>query len=332
MTLDTGTSDAAIASHDHPESALEHRRPLWESMIVAYLLVLGIEATLAVVFQLPVRVRAFRNAEWSWDQTLFLCKCLTALVTFGSGMFLYAKPKAVRAVVVVVAIAFITQAVLDARDTNLHRMWSQQRWLGPPLFMIVLTAASTGLQAVLAFAFAVRAPRLKRPEVLLYAGTLLVTGASGLVLGAEHLARTWKHVPSPWSISLSVSLVMMYVVFVCAGVFALIRPLRIVTVAWVVSMAMIVTLSVAILGVVLTHVFVQMDTWFRLEALSGGLSVLAMCFIYVGFAYSVRRLVMDSESACTVCGYDLTGNTSGVCPECGSAIETTVAGSEKQDQ
>ena len=41
---------------------------------------------------------------------------------------------------------------------------------------------------------------------------------------------------------------------------------------------------------------------------------------------------MDSESTFTVCGYDLTGNTSGVCPECGSAIEITLAGSEKQYQ
>ena len=29
----------------------------------------------------------------------------------------------------------------------------------------------------------------------------------------------------------------------------------------------------------------------------------------------------QGNTACTVCGYDLTGNTSGVCPECGTEVE-----------
>jgi hypothetical protein len=34
----------------------------------------------------------------------------------------------------------------------------------------------------------------------------------------------------------------------------------------------------------------------------------------------VIRGVGKSSACCMVCGYNLTGNTSGVCPECGTAI------------
>ena len=33
-----------------------------------------------------------------------------------------------------------------------------------------------------------------------------------------------------------------------------------------------------------------------------------------------RRPVADHETRCRKCGYDLTGNVSGVCPECGERI------------
>jgi hypothetical protein len=36
----------------------------------------------------------------------------------------------------------------------------------------------------------------------------------------------------------------------------------------------------------------------------------------------VRRLTVDEGSGlCEACSYDLTGNTSGICPECGTALE-----------
>ena len=38
------------------------------------------------------------------------------------------------------------------------------------------------------------------------------------------------------------------------------------------------------------------------------------------------RSLMNVHGTCTVCSYDLTGNTSGVCPECGTAVRD-VAGS-----
>lgn len=36
-----------------------------------------------------------------------------------------------------------------------------------------------------------------------------------------------------------------------------------------------------------------------------------------------RRLSRSRRGLCTACGYDLTGNVSGVCPECGNAVPQT---------
>ncbi len=48
---------------------------------------------------------------------------------------------------------------------------------------------------------------------------------------------------------------------------------------------------------------------------------LAMAAISVVAMYATRRGRIDESSArCAACGYDLTGNESGTCPECGSAV------------
>jgi len=39
----------------------------------------------------------------------------------------------------------------------------------------------------------------------------------------------------------------------------------------------------------------------------------------------IRRIRRTSGSHCSVCSYDLTGNTSGTCPECGSPIPSSAA-------
>jgi hypothetical protein len=42
------------------------------------------------------------------------------------------------------------------------------------------------------------------------------------------------------------------------------------------------------------------------------------------FAIAARYTRSIPAGNCTACGYNLTGNTSGVCPECGTAISTSV--------
>ena len=49
----------------------------------------------------------------------------------------------------------------------------------------------------------------------------------------------------------------------------------------------------------------------------GGVSFLAARQFYLGIGKSIQPLT----NRCSTCGYDLTGNTSGRCPECGTHIE-----------
>lgn len=46
-----------------------------------------------------------------------------------------------------------------------------------------------------------------------------------------------------------------------------------------------------------------------------------MLFEILGVIYLIaKRKGRTEDSTCLSCGYDLTGNTSGVCPECGTAL------------
>ena len=40
-----------------------------------------------------------------------------------------------------------------------------------------------------------------------------------------------------------------------------------------------------------------------------------------GVRFLFVTVVMQDDNSCALCGYNLTGNVSGVCPECGTSIE-----------
>lgn len=50
------------------------------------------------------------------------------------------------------------------------------------------------------------------------------------------------------------------------------------------------------------------------------LCAVVACGEYVAWRRGQREAARMGRGQCTACGYDLTGNVSGVCPECGSAI------------
>lgn len=58
------------------------------------------------------------------------------------------------------------------------------------------------------------------------------------------------------------------------------------------------------------------------------LTILTVGMIFILFAFYVPLLKYEIghhrniNKECWYCGYDLTGNTSGVCPECGTSTET----------
>jgi rubrerythrin len=45
----------------------------------------------------------------------------------------------------------------------------------------------------------------------------------------------------------------------------------------------------------------------------------------VGIRNEIIRERRAAKGACRVCGYDLTGNVSGICPECGLPIDQAQA-------
>lgn len=56
--------------------------------------------------------------------------------------------------------------------------------------------------------------------------------------------------------------------------------------------------------------------------------LLFLIFIVIQFIYRGRREIdavdWQGEGRCAKCGYDLRGNVSGVCPECGAPVEAGI--------
>ena len=66
-------------------------------------------------------------------------------------------------------------------------------------------------------------------------------------------------------------------------------------------------------------------TEISLWEVTGGFAVLPACWLLLRF---IRRSNRHSVGICSSCSYILTGNTSGVCPECGTPVPSYVATAE----
>ncbi len=49
-------------------------------------------------------------------------------------------------------------------------------------------------------------------------------------------------------------------------------------------------------------------------------AAIAMAFVTLAYARATRKYVRVRRNHCRTCEYDLTGNTSGICPECGTEV------------
>ncbi|GMU21386.1 MAG: hypothetical protein AMXMBFR13_14790 [Phycisphaerae bacterium] len=59
----------------------------------------------------------------------------------------------------------------------------------------------------------------------------------------------------------------------------------------------------------------------------GYVITLVLIGVLVGVRYYLRTSVVPPKELCAQCGYNLTGNVSGVCPECGSPVMVRTADS-----
>jgi hypothetical protein len=74
-------------------------------------------------------------------------------------------------------------------------------------------------------------------------------------------------------------------------------------------------------GIALPGGLVPQTVMWTLEMPLWALLVLFAVYPLVGFTRGpVRRWQRSRKGLCLQCGYDLTGNVSGVCPECGEAV------------
>ncbi|HSZ58068.1 MAG TPA: hypothetical protein VK797_20560 [Tepidisphaeraceae bacterium] len=75
------------------------------------------------------------------------------------------------------------------------------------------------------------------------------------------------------------------------------------------------------------------ETWLALWLGWPLLISLPLTFLSVlAFGRNFRRRMMYREGLCPVCGYSLTGNTSGICPECGTPVPQPAKSSPLNDK
>lgn len=80
----------------------------------------------------------------------------------------------------------------------------------------------------------------------------------------------------------------------------------------------------------LVVLYAALDSWFfpgwPVKAAFGVIAAITVTLVYAAVRtiyYCLRWRVVEADGRyCADCGYDLTGNTSGTCPECGVPIET----------
>jgi hypothetical protein len=96
------------------------------------------------------------------------------------------------------------------------------------------------------------------------------------------------------------------------------------SVAWKAVLAVLVVLGVAVLQTVYMRVwYPQVPTSWTVI----GLEAVLLCALCCAFGVALRRRAdgrYEPVCPCEGCGYELVGNTSGRCPECGRAIDHEV--------
>ncbi len=151
-----------------------------------------------------------------------------------------------------------------------------------------------------------RQPLVLAAVVVLLASIVLSTGA----IAITRAVGPWE-LTKPWVIS---------VVILMGGLAALVRPeMRVLN--WLVAIAMVGSAAWALPR--LPFHLVYLGGW---HAVDLGLAFWVYFITPCAFlTASFLRRPVKGAGRCQQCGYDLTGNESGVCPECGTKTEQSHA-------
>ncbi len=325
------------------------RRPPWLILIVGYLCITGLFGTLGTVLQLPSEynllwsIRHYFFAEYDWkapwawaDPSRYLWLQLTYVVSLAAGLLLWRYPTRFRRLAPTVAIVLLIGATLNClalvgeflTQGSLYPDW-------PTRMGLLLPWLDSFAVPIFGLWFVHRVETLRRPAITLAAGYLLLIGApnlmshiallfSGYSFGYPQMLKYSDWPTISWSLLYVIEPLSRFVVvaaFLVCGIVLLKRPARIVAVAWVCLAAMFVQPLVAVLQLVAGYVDMT-GLWHGLSFFAAYACPMAMGLFGLTVAYRLRRRWRNELPGCRVCGYNLTGNVSGICPECGTPCDS----------
>ncbi|MBU0717907.1 MAG: hypothetical protein KJ749_06625 [Planctomycetes bacterium] len=336
--------------------ASSRRRPPWITLIAGYLIITGFFGTLAMPLGLSnpfsaieiTREYFFGDIHWTAWKIPCTCfwQCLTQIVSLAAGTLLWVRPHRVKQVVYGIAFVILVGAMLtliarlrhfqiSTADYSKWRYGLAYVFSIPPHFVV----------PIYAIWFVRHTNELRRPTAALLAAYLIIVGVADTVGTILHLSGAGQAVlPSRlqwygWSRSSgdllrlieSRAVLPAAIVFLACGSYLIKRPARIRNVAWPIFVATLLAKLPLVLQVAtgrrhfgLTQALASRPTAQMLTDLAGlcpSFSACAVALFVVIFAYRYHAQDEDRYPACQVCTYNLTGNVSGVCPECGTRIQ-----------
>jgi hypothetical protein len=315
--------------------------PPWVALIVGFLFLDGLFGGIALLLTFPWRSRfpytlpPFSFVRWyayeeSWLYLGYYVRSLLHWVTPFLEMVIAWKiwraPGRTQQLVCIVGAALALGAALNALLPS-HYVNRGYAW---PLGRTIVGLADFTL-AVFAIWFVRRFTRLSRPEVTLLSVFLVLMGIGllGTAIGRMYHEGFWTLFSHPityrpWTyvtVQRSIMEVLSSSLLIIGGLLLMRRrnPVR------AAAMLMVVT-SVSILGMWLYRVAswgqILSDLVYYWTQLCPFVGRVVIAMALVGFARRYVDPFIEGGLLCRTCRYNLTGNISGVCPECGTAVTT----------
>jgi hypothetical protein len=315
-------------------------RPLWLALLGGFLIVHGSVVVLSMLLRDGSLARllsfALRVLEgpgnvgfnaWFWSYAGHWSQLVTIAV-LATGVHIIRCRSVRLRVAIPIAVALLVAGVLPALAAVLSgtswMTWPSKvmtgSWYIPPIFL-----------PLFALWFVRHAASIQRPAVTLIVGYLVTVGGAGTIAFAcYYLAIRDQTVsmlspPGGWTRSdvSSMTYLLLPVVLLAGGLFLWIRPKRIVAVATILAVAALIRSSAEFHS--LTEIFARSNFVFSVLAktsiyLREALHPLILALYLLWFAIRFRHRFGQHAIGCRQCGYDLTGNVSGICPECGDQI------------
>ncbi len=327
--------------HAEPGCGLHGTRPPWLAVIVGYLFLDGLFGIAGTLLSIPgqgdllYRLPPFSffwwyayGDPWGWARPLtsFLSWTIP-LLQLGVAYSIWRTPANTQRLVLIVGAALALAAALQALVPHEHiahgYVWDMGRSMAG--------VAGVAL-AVFAIWFVRRFASLARPEATLLAVYLILTGVSGLCAAISGVVEQGLALPlclirgfCSWSYALAecpiVEVLTSALMIGCGVLLRRADPhLRAIGIAVVLGSALNLAMWLLRILAGVWGPFLP-DASQHLIRMCPVLGSLAVALALARFLWRNKRLFASNEPLCRSCRYNLKGNVSGVCPECGTPAE-----------